>query len=82
MPCWIEDDTLNPKPIRPVPGKVSRVELTAVGGFIERTGRWDSTADLSILGVASYYDYKDADGKITKDIAWYVMSLFKAARHD
>jgi hypothetical protein len=28
-----------------------------------------------IIGDASYYNYKDADGKEYKDIAWYVLHL-------
>lgn len=28
-----------------------------------------------MIGDASYYNYKDTDGKEYKDIAWYVLSL-------
>jgi uncharacterized protein (DUF427 family) len=34
---------------------------------------WYRIGEKLIIGDASYYNFKDADGKEYKDIAWYVL---------
>jgi hypothetical protein len=34
---------------------------------------WYRSGEKLIIGDASYYNFKDADGKEYKDIAWYVL---------